>query len=240
MLLPATKLAIIVGMAENKPIPLSTWIWIAVVLLGIVFAANRPPPPESWSWVWLGKKIWNMPGGMGALFGIVAGFFTLIAAQNHKAKRDREAHKERQQEEKRLLAAGLNGELRAVITIFKTRADGLRQTASILRKKDQQIKEQQLPIPQEPHTERAFYKANAGKLSLLGANLTKHVTLMYEALAATNRMASTIDPTTIATLIDTLPNTADSLKKRIPGISDLADRLEAVAQGEDDPGPKVF
>ena len=71
---------------------------IVIALLG--FDATRPPPPESWSWVWLGKKLWTMPGGIGAMIGALIGFSVLIwatnksyknliAAQNHKAELDR-------------------------------------------------------------------------------------------------------------------------------------------------------
>jgi len=217
---------------------------LAAVAVLTFFAVTRPPAPEAWSWAWLGEKFWNMPGGIGALIGtslgLWFGFRTLIAVQNNQAKIDRDVHAERLEAEKRLLAAGLSGELRAAITIFKGRASVLRDQVEFLKKEaraDSRLKEQKIPIKLEPHIEGAFYKANAGKLSLLGADLVKHVTLKYEALAASSREATRDVSYMISTLINLLGTTADSFEKRIPEISDLVRRLEAVAKGEDDPGP---
>lgn len=71
-----------------SPVAWRLLILLFVVAL-LVFDATRPPSPESLSWVWIGKKLWTMPGGIGALvgtlFGLMGGFATLIRAQKHQA-----------------------------------------------------------------------------------------------------------------------------------------------------------
>lgn len=81
-------------------------LFLLFVVALLVIDATRPPSPESWSWVWIGKKLWKMPGGIGALvgtlFGLIGGFATLIRAQKHQAYLARELQKKQWQETHKL------------------------------------------------------------------------------------------------------------------------------------------
>lgn len=232
---------------------LRAWgLLIILAVLVVVFAANRPPEPESWSWVWIGKKLWHMPGGIGALFGaflgLIAvalatrkGFDNLIRAQKEQAAIDREAEVDRIEWETTCLAAGLRGELKYVIFTIRSHASVLRKKAALFedKAKDAKMAKEKIHLDIWPVPECRFYIANVSNLGLLGADITAELSFAYEKLAEWRRDVDRSEPSFIGSIYQTMPGYADILETYLPYFEDLVRRLEVIERGEPDPGISI-
>ncbi len=207
---------------------------------------------EPWSWAWVGEKLWQMPGGVGALIGALIGFGALIyatrrgyqnliAAQTHQANLARKDREAQINEDRKMLAAGLRGELNAVVRIGKAHVEFLESSGSQMAfaaMMDPPVGRgpPKVVIDPTPIIECAFFKANAGRLNLLGANLSADIIMIYEVTAYWRRRAEGAEPFDVEGFKDEISNIARNIKSVFPKIEDMARRLEVVERGEPDPG----
>jgi hypothetical protein len=197
---------------------------------------------------------------MGALLGLSAiawqthrGFRNLIASQQHQAELDREAMHERaeldkdarlhqaalqrqaqaenREDEKKVLAAALHGELLASITrLSNTRQwlELLLVTAGELAKSGGSL-QAPLKIPRVP---TPVYDANIAKMGLLGASIVADVAEVYGILQAElewTQPNANLAKILVKGVIDTMPD-------RISDILHVGSRLMAIQYGTEDPG----
>lgn len=204
---------------------------------------------EPWSWAWIGEKLWTMPGGVGAMIGALIGFLALayvtrrgyenlIAAQTHQAAIARKAELDRIEWEQHCLAAGLAGELRAVRVNCSAHADYLREAAQEMdaRAAGASSQPHEYYVELAPVAECAFFKANAGRLGILGNDLAGHVTTIYEMLATWRRDVQKDKKFLPLTKAKFLPRSAALIEDIMQEITDVIRRLEAIEQGLPDPG----
>lgn len=236
------------GKLRMSPLAWRLLILLFVVAL-LVFDATRPPSPESWSWDWIGKKLWKMPGGIGALIGTIIGFGALVYATNkgyknlittqvHKAELDRQAELDRIEWEQQCLAAGLQGELKSVVHSCRVHAVWLRETAKEMAKYAEggDFQTAKFRIEPRPIAQCVFFKSTASKIGILGASLAHEVTYSYEKIEGYRRRAEATESVIPATLAELLPSYAVHLEQDIALLEDLIRRLSAIERGEGDPG----
>jgi len=200
---------------------------------------------DPWSLAWIGHNLWNMPGGIGALIGSLIGFMALYyvthqgykhvkEAQKHQAELERTAVVERLEWEQQCLAAGLNGELRAVRTHCEAQIDFLRESVPHFSAAIGQGKEYSVEL--SPFSQGAFYKSNAGNLGTLGADLAGEVTSIYEMLAYWQYDFDNLKKFTPETIVANLPKAAKNIENFMPAFTSAIRRLEAIEKGLPDPG----
>lgn len=230
---------------------MSPLAWRLLILLFVlallVFDATRPPSPESWSWVWIGKKLWKMPGGIGALIGALIGFGglmymtskgyeNLITAQEHQAHLSRQAELDRIEWEMQCLAVGLRGELESVAAHCQFQTAHIRKRAEKMASVTGRAKKTPMEYDPAPILEFAFFKANAGRLGILGGKLAGDLSRIFETFAIWRRIAENAAAISPELQAKQLLVAADTLEGNIPTIIDMIDRLKAVERGETDPG----
>lgn len=204
---------------------------------------------DPWSLDWIGEKLWTMPGGVGALIGALIGFGALawathrgyrnlIAVQAHQATIDRTAELNRIEWDQQCLAAGLAGELRAVRINCSAHADYLREAAQEMdaRAAGASSQPHEYYVELVPVAECAFFKANAGRLGILGNDLAGHVTTNYEMLATWRRDVQKDKKFLPLTQAKFLLRSAAFIESIMLEITNVIRRLEAVERGEPDPG----
>ena len=206
---------------------------------------------EPWSWAWIGEKLWQMPGGVGALIGALIGFGALIyatrrgyenliKAQKHQADLAREAREAQSAEDRKMLAAGLRGELNAIVLIGKAHIEFLESSgprvalAAVAAPVGRGLPK--VAVDPTPIIECAFFKANAGRLDLLGADLAAGIILIYEVTTYWRRRAEGAEPFDAERFKDEISNVTRNIESVFPKIEDVARRLEAIEQGLPDPG----
>lgn len=198
---------------------------------------------------WVGHGLYTMPSGLGALIGALVGFGGLIAvtwmsyrnlinAQENKAKLEREAEDAQLVHDRRTLAIGLHGELKTALK----NVQGIIQSARNATAKYKDLEEGAdgdfiTRITFDPYVDATFFNAVAGKVGLLGLEITGEVCEYYGLFAFWRHEVETHErnfPTGVrmSRLVTLLRGKADQLTATVAAIENLTILLDQVARGE--------